>query len=162
MPTLLGAMANNTKSESGASGLLGALDRDHDGSILDDITGFINQGDSAQGDGILKHVLGGQRTVVESGLSQKTGLNSSQMSGLLKMVAPILMGYLGKQKKSQSSGFDNGSITDLLGGLASESHKNTSLDLGDVIDIVGGLTGGGSSKKSSGGLGGMLGKLFGS
>lgn len=45
LPTLLGAMANNTKSESGASGLLGALDRDHDGSILDDITGFINQGD---------------------------------------------------------------------------------------------------------------------
>jgi len=99
--------------------------------------------------------------VVESGLSQKTGLNSSQMSGLLKMVAPILMGYLGKQKKSQSSGFDIGSITDLLGGLASESDKNTSLDLGDVFDIVGGLTGG-SSKKSSGGLGGMLGKLFGS
>jgi hypothetical protein len=34
--------------------------------------------------------------------------------------------------------------------------------LGDVFDIVGGLTGGGSGKKSSGGLGGMLGKLFGS
>lgn len=107
------------------------------------------------------HVLGNQRTVVESGLSQKTGLNSDQMSGLLKMVAPILMGYLGKQKNSHSSGFDIGSSTDLLGGQASESDKNTILDLGDVFDIVGGLTGGGSGSKSSGGLGGMLGKLFG-
>jgi hypothetical protein len=59
VPTLLGAMSSNTKSESGASGLLGALDRDHDGSVFDDVAGFIGNSDNGPGEGILKHVLGG-------------------------------------------------------------------------------------------------------
>ena len=38
--TLLNAISKNVATASGAEGLSGALDRDHDGSILDDITGF--------------------------------------------------------------------------------------------------------------------------
>lgn len=84
-----------------ASGLLGALDRDHDGSILDDVAGFIGNNDNSAGDGILKHVLGDNRNTVENGLSAKTGLNSSQIGQLLKMAAPLIMGYLGKQKNKK-------------------------------------------------------------
>lgn len=158
MPTLLGAMSNNSQSESGASGLLGALDRDHDGSILDDITGFITGGDNNSGSGILRHVLGDNQSAVEQGLSAKTGLQSNQISSLLTMVAPILMGYLGKQKKqsnNQSGGFDLGGLSSLLGNWAGEADKNTGLDLNDILKVVGGLGG-----KSSGGLGGLLGNLF--
>ncbi len=162
VPTLLGAMSNNTSSESGASGLLGALDRDHDGSILDDVMGFIGGGDDSKGAGILSHVLGSKQPAVESGLSQKTGLNSSQIGNLLKMVAPLIMGYLGKQKKEQGSGFDLGGIAGMLGGMAQTSDKNTGLDLGDILNVVGGLSGNNSgNSQSGGGIGGMLGKLFG-
>lgn len=161
VPTLLGAMSNNTKSENGASGLLSALDRDHDGSVLDDVMGFIGNSDNGPGEGILKHVLGEKRNTVESGLSAKTGLNSSQMSQLLKMVAPLIMGYLGKQKRQQGNGFDLGSIAGLLGGMANTSDKNTGLDLGDILNVVGGLSGNSSSSQRGGGIGGMLGKLFG-
>ncbi|MFT5512910.1 MAG: hypothetical protein ACI8SE_001309 [Bacteroidia bacterium] len=49
VPTMLGAMSNNSQNESGASGLLGALDKDHNGSILDDISGFIGNSDNVQG-----------------------------------------------------------------------------------------------------------------
>jgi len=101
MPTLLGAMSSNTKSSDDATGLLGALDRDHDGSILDDLTGFISKSDGDAGAGILKHVLGGNQTVVENSLSQKTGLKFSQVGNLLQMIAPMIMGYLGKQKKNK-------------------------------------------------------------
>ncbi|MCB9260987.1 MAG: DUF937 domain-containing protein [Flavobacteriales bacterium] len=163
VPTLLGAMSNNAKSEGGASGLLGALDRDHDGSILDDITGFIGNSDSGPGAGILKHVLGNNQTSVENGLSAKTGLSSGQIGNLLKIAAPLLMGYLGRQKRQAGSGgFDISSVAGLLGGLASTSDKSTGLDLSDILNMVGGLTGGGSTNQSSGGglLGGLLGKLF--
>ena len=160
VPTLLGAMSSNTKSESGASGLLGALDRDHDGSILDDVSGFIGNSDNGPGEGILKHVLGDNRSTVENGLSAKTGLNSSQIGQLLKMAAPLIMGYLGKQKKQQGSGFDLGSIAGLLGGMSNTSDKSTGLDLGDILNVVGGLSGNSSTSQNGGGIGGRLGKLF--
>jgi len=161
VPSLLGAMTNNSQSQSGASGLLGALDKDHDGSIFDDLGGFIGNFNNGPGDGILKHVLGDRRPQVEQGLSQKTGLNSSQIGNLLKIAAPMIMGYLGKQKRENSSGgFDLGGIAGLLGGLTKSADQGTSLDLGDVLNIVGSLSGGGQSQKS-GGLGGLLGKLFG-
>ncbi len=39
--TLTTALARNAESPNGISSLLSALDRDHDGSILDDAAGFI-------------------------------------------------------------------------------------------------------------------------
>ena len=42
MSILMSALAKNSKSSQGASALGAALDRDHDGSILDDIVGFVN------------------------------------------------------------------------------------------------------------------------
>ncbi|MCB9246841.1 MAG: DUF937 domain-containing protein [Flavobacteriales bacterium] len=158
VPALLGAMSNNSKDSKGASGLLGALDRDHDGSIFDDLGGFLGNFEQGPGNGILSHVLGEKRGQVESGLGQKTGLSSGQVGNLLKIVAPLVMGYLGKQKRENQNGFDLGSLTGLLGGLTKSADKGTSLDLGDILDVVGGLSSGGSGK--TGGLGGLLGKLF--
>jgi hypothetical protein len=159
LPTLLGAMANNAKSAQGAQGLLGALDKDHDGSILDNVGDFLGNYQDGPGEGILKHVLGDKRPTVENNLSQKTGLNSNQIGDLLKIAAPLIMGYLGKQKKQAGgNGFDISSISGLLGGMTKQADNSTGLDLGDVLNIVGGLTGG---QQSQGGLGGMLGKLFG-
>ena len=159
IPTLLGAMANNTQSQSGAQGLLSALDKDHDGSILDDVAGFASNFNNGPGQGILNHVLGGNQPAVEQGLSAKTGLSSSQISSLLKIAAPIILGYLGKQKKQSSSGFDLGSITNLLGGMTQQADKSTGIDLGDILSVVGGLSGG-NQRGGSAGIGGLLGKLF--
>ncbi len=44
MPAILTGLTRNTSSGSGAAGLLGALDRDHDGSILDDVMGYLGGG----------------------------------------------------------------------------------------------------------------------
>ncbi len=160
LPTLIGAMANNSKTQEGANDLLGALDRDHDGSILDDVAGFVSNYNDGPGAGILKHVLGDNQTTVENNLSSKTGLNGGQISNLLKIAAPLVLGYLGKQKRQSSSqGFDIGSIADLLGGMTNQADKATGIDLGDVLNMVGGLTGGSSGR--SGGIGGLIGKLFG-
>jgi len=154
MPTLLSAMASNAQEKEGASSFLGALDRDHDGSILDDVAGFVtNTGNSGVGAGILKHVLGGNRSAVESKISQQSGLNSGAIGQLFEIAAPMVMGYLGKQKK-QNSGFSADGIGGLLSGLAGQADKDSSFDLGDVI----GMFAGGSK---GGGVGNIAGKILG-
>jgi hypothetical protein len=158
VPVLLGAMSNNAKS-GGAEGLLGALDSDHDGSILDDIGGFLggnNSSRAANGSGILKHILGDKTETVSSGLAGKLGVDAGAIGKLLPILAPMIMGYLGKQKRSAgNSGFSSDGIGDLLGQLAGGSkQEDDGLDIGDIFDMVGGLAGGNS------GGGGLLGGLL--
>ena len=108
--TLLGGLANNASSESGLTGLAGALDRDHDGSVLDDLMGMVggmiqNQGQGAgasDGLGILGHILGDRQEVAAQQVSQSSGLDMGQVMKLMPILAPILMGVLGKAK-SQSN-----------------------------------------------------------
>lgn len=154
LPALLGALNKNANSKSGASSLLNALDRDHDGSILDDIGGFITNYQSGSGEGILKHALGNDLQGVESALSAKTNLNQGQTHEVFKMLAPVVMGFLGKQKREGSLG--NSNLGGILSQLTSQADNNSSLDLGDVLNMFSG-----TQQKGASGIGGMLGKLFG-
>ncbi len=160
LPTLLGTMAKNTSTPEGANGLLGALDRDHDGSVLDDVMGFLGGGNSEGiGSGILKHILGGNTATVESSLADKVGVSSSGISSIMKMAAPLLLGVLGKQKRAASNnGFDAGNIGSILSGLACHADDNTGLDLGDIFSMVGALRGKGGGGSA---VGGLLKGLFG-
>ncbi|MDD5509002.1 MAG: DUF937 domain-containing protein [Bacteroidales bacterium] len=111
IPILVNALARNSSSSEGANSLLGALDRDHDGSILNDLGGFLSNPAVANGAGILKHVLGGNRGKVENYLSKSSGISLSSAGNILEMLAPILMGFLGKQNRSSGTG---GGIIDIL------------------------------------------------
>ena len=54
VPLLVSALANNASKPKGAKALHQALAEDHDGSIFDDITGFLNNPQVANGAGILR------------------------------------------------------------------------------------------------------------
>lgn len=112
---IVGALSKSASNPQGASGLLGALDRDHDGSVLNDIMGLVSgaalgTSKSTNGLGILSHLLGGKTNNIISALSQGTDLNFMQIATLLQSLAPIVMGSLGQAKKqnvvSQSNVFD--------------------------------------------------------
>ena len=172
LPVLMKAMERNAASDDGAKGLMGALENKHDGSILDNLGGLFGGGvDDAvkqDGAGILGHILGGKQRGVEQIIGQKTGVDANSVGEILKIAAPILMGFLGKEKR-QSSVSNANDLTGLLGGLLGVSNpKNEQSFLeqildadgdGSVIDDVAGMLLGGNKKKS--GLGGMLGGLFG-
>lgn len=133
--TLLGALAKNSQNSSGAEALLGALSRDHDGSILNDLSGALgNRQTLSAGDGILKHVLGGRRAAVENGLGQSLGVNQQQMSQLLAMLAPVILGALGKAKKEQ--GFDAGSLARSLGQERSALERKMPSGLGGLGSLL--------------------------
>ena len=83
LPLILGGLANNASSEGGASALAGALDRDHDGSVLDDIAGFVmGGGQQVNGAGILGHVFGNRQEALQQGVSQASGLDMSKVARL--------------------------------------------------------------------------------
>ena len=172
MPILMAAMKRNAQSPDGAQGLMNALNDKHDGSILDNLGGLfsggVDQHVTTDGEKILGHVLGNKQRRVENTISQKAGLDAGSVAQILKVAAPILMGVLGKQTRqtnvNQPSGLE-GLLGGLLGGNSTrqeQSFLESILDAdgdGSVIDDVAGMVLGGDKKK--GGLGGMLGGLFG-
>jgi hypothetical protein len=110
---LIGALSKNAGKADGATALDSALSKDHDGSVLDNLTGFLDNPDTGTGQGILNHVLGGRQRQVQSGLSQATGLDSDGAGKLLSMLAPVVMGALGKAK--QQGNLDASGVSSLLG-----------------------------------------------
>uniref|UniRef100_UPI0040498F02 DUF937 domain-containing protein n=2 Tax=Gelidibacter sp. TaxID=2018083 RepID=UPI0040498F02 len=173
LPVLMEAMRRNASNPQGAEKLLGAINSKHDGSILDNLGGLFNGGVDANviedGGKILGHVLGNKQQSVETAISQKSGLDAGSIAQILKVAAPILMGMLGNQAKEKQVNSPSG-LEDLLGGLVKgnspkqeRSFLESILDAdgdGSVIDDVAGMVLGGNKKK--GGLGGLLGGLFGS
>jgi len=130
LAVLTGALAKNSSSQEGAQSLSDALAKDHDGSVIDNLSDYISNYQSGQGNGILGHVLGDNRTAVERGLSQKSGLDMGSIGNLLTMAAPLIMGMLGKTQKQQ--GLDLSSLTSLLGN---EQNQAKSLDP-EAIEIL--------------------------
>ena len=113
LPVLLNALTRNTAQSGGADSLLGALDRDHDGSLLDDIGGFLGNAGGGPGDAILGHILGNRRGNVENGLGRMSGLDAASITKLLAILAPIVMGVLGRAKQQQ--GLDASGLAAALG-----------------------------------------------
>jgi hypothetical protein len=104
---LTSALTKNASQKQGAESLTGALSKDHDGSILNDIPKHINNYKKSEGAGILKHVLGDQQKPVQKTLSKSTGINMKAIGNLLVMLAPVIMGIIGQiqhKKKLNSSG----------------------------------------------------------
>lgn len=171
LPVILGAMQRNAASPQGAQSLNNALeDNRHDGSILEQLSGLLGNGADSNllndGAGILKHVLGGNQLNVEQNISKTSGVDAGSVAQIIKMAAPILMSVLGSQKRKDNVG--ESGIGELLGSVLGkntdhdQSLLTTLLDAngdGSVIDDVAGMVMGGNKKK--GGLGGLLGSLFG-
>jgi hypothetical protein len=96
-------------------------------------------------------------------------MKSHEVMNILSTLAPIVLGYLGKQKREKNVS-DSSGIGDLLGGLmggGKKQPKSQSLieslldgdNDGSILDDVAGMVLGGNKKK--GGIGGLLGGLFG-
>ena len=145
LPMILGSLANNASTPQGAESLNNALEQDHDGSILNNLGGlgsliFGGQQEAppprqADAGGILGHILGGNQGPVVQEVSNKTGLEMGQVAQILMMLAPIVMGYLGRQKQEQGVGTDGlgGLLGGLLGGQAQaaapQSSGNAMIDM---------------------------------
>jgi hypothetical protein len=155
LPLLLGGMARNAQSPEGAESLSAALNRDHDGSVLDNLMGYLGGGgDANNGLGILGHVFGGSQQNAAQGVSRVSGINMAQAMQLMAILAPIVMGVLGRTQRQQA--LDPGGLAgvlgqstrtadggDLMGVLSQVLDRNrdgSSMD--DIAGLLGGIMGG--------------------
>ncbi|WP_313213999.1 DUF937 domain-containing protein [Soonwooa sp.] len=178
-PLVISYLRNKSQDAKEAEALNNALDKDHDGSILNDPSQALNR--QAEGNSILDHIFGGNKVAVENQLSQNTGISMDKIAPVLAMLAPVIMGYIGQQK--QQNNVNAGGLGDLLGGILggaqNQAQSQQSHPLNDILgsvlgggqsqsssnplnDILGSLLGGGNQQQSQkGGLGGLLGSLLG-
>ena len=160
LPMLLGSLAGASQQPQGASALFGALSNDHDGSILDALGpllagGYATRALGSDGGRILSHLFGNQQGSVEQAVARSAGVDQSLISRLLPILAPIVMGYLGR--RITSGGLDAGGLGGLLGGER-EQVRQQDPGLGGIFDLLGG----GSNDDASGGLLDAAGDLLGS
>ena len=123
VPLLLAALARNASAPQGAESLHQAINKDHDGSILDNLTGYLGNPQSANGAGILSHVFGGQRPAIENNLAQATGMDQGSAGSLLETLAPVVMGAVGQAQ--QQNGLDPSGLSNLLNKQEQQAEANS-------------------------------------
>ena len=133
VPALFGALSRNAGSPQGAEALLQALDRDHDGSVLDDLAGAIAGSESGFGEGIHGHVLGGRRAGLEAEIGRSSGLDGQTIAKLLVALAPLVMGSLGRAQKEHRMGSQE------LGYELGQVAKHAEESLGERFGVLGSL-----------------------
>jgi len=178
-PLIISYLRNKSQDAKEAEALNNALDKDHNGSILDDASQI--EARQAEGGSILDHIFGGQKSTVENQLSQNTGISIDKIGPILAMLAPVVMGYIGQQKQQNNVGA--GGLGDLLGGIlgnaSNQAQAQQSNPLNDILgsvlgggtqsqssgnplnDILGSVLGGGNQQQGGGGLGNILGNILG-
>ncbi len=129
LPMILSGLAKNAAEPQGAESLNQALQKDHNGDVLNDLGGYVNNPNSDAGLGVLGHIFGGKQGAVAQQVSQNSGLNVGQTAQLLITLAPIIMGFLGK--KQQQQGLDAGGLNSMLQGQQQQmqSSGNPMMDM---------------------------------
>jgi hypothetical protein len=112
VPLIVAALARNASQPAAAQDLHQAINNDHDGSIFDNLSGFLGDPASANGAGILGHIFGGQQPVIANNLAQATGVDQGTAGGMMEMLAPLVMGAIGKTQKQE--GLDASGLSELL------------------------------------------------
>lgn len=154
---MLAALGKNAGTEKGAEELNNALEKKHDGSILDNLSGYLSNPDLKDGAGILNHLFGNQTSNVANAVSQSSGLDTNGSMKMLQMLAPILMGILGQQKKQNN--LDAKGLGNLTSMLASNfgSEAGTS----GIMETVTNLLDANKDGNVVDDIMGMVGKFFG-
>lgn len=160
LPMILAGLKKNASSRQGAESLASALDRDHDGGIMDSLGSLLGGGAprTRQNDGgkILGHIFGNKTGNIAEQLGRATGIGGNEAGGLMEALAPMVMGALGKAKRQGNIGVSG--LQDLLrqenktiqkrqpqlGGLERllDGDGDGDVDLGDVLKKGSGLLSG--------------------
>ena len=149
VPLLLAGLARNAAAPGGAQQLHDALARDHDGSALN------NPPVAATPDGnaILGHILGDRQAAAERGIAGASGLDVSKVGPLLSMLAPLVMGALGRARQQGNLG--SGQLSEVLA-----REGNALAGSSGVMGMVAGLLDRDHDGSVADDVGGMLGNLF--
>lgn len=156
LPMILAGLTHNVQQPGGADALHAAVQRDHDGSLLDNLGALLGGGGSGDGDSILGHVLGGRRDAAQQTVAGTSGINAAQAATVLMTLAPIVMAAIGRMQRSQ--GMNSGNLANAIQG-EQQRQASAAPDLVGMASQIFGGSGGGAGKLGdlAKGLGGLFG-----
>jgi hypothetical protein len=134
VPLILAALARNANQPQGAQSLHDAINKDHDGSIFDNLMGYVSNPQTANGAGILGHVFGTQQPAIQNNLAQATGMDQNSAAGLLETVAPLVMGAVGRTQ--QQEGLDPSGLSNLLNQQQQQAQTNAPGAMGILSSML--------------------------
>ena len=152
LPLLLNGAQAQAEDESTAASFSKAL-ATHGKKDTSDVSSFLKNVDLEDGSKIIGHLLGNDSDAIKT-IAKQAGTNTKTATSVLSAAAPLLMSLMGQKDNEDEN--DNA-----LGTIAAALIKNV-----DVGDLIGGLLGSGTTKKTaskkSNGSAEILGDLLGS
>ena len=117
VPTILGGLLKQVASPGGAGKLDSALkDGGYDGGLLDNLSGMLSGGGTdsltSKGGGLISMLMGDKSAMIAPIIAKLTGMKASSITSLLAILAPLVMSFIGKQKKTM--GLDSNGLASLL------------------------------------------------
>ena len=139
LPSVLGGVVNQSTSISSATNLMNTLTTDgHDGSIFNSLSNLLNGGSATQGlmaagDGIVKSLFGNKTSGIVDWIASYAGIKTGSASGLMSLVAPVVMGAIGKQISGGQTGVSG--LMSLLGGQTNFIKNALPAGLSSVLGL---------------------------
>jgi outer membrane protein OmpA-like peptidoglycan-associated protein len=121
LPSLLFGLMKKGTEAGGAEDLFRTLQEGkHDGGILDNLSSILGGGHAtanfpSSGKALLGSIFGDKAGGLSDLVASSSGISKNGASSLLGILAPIVMGFLGKTLRSQGGFNPNGLMTLLLG-----------------------------------------------
>ena len=135
VPMILAALKRNASSRQGAEALAGALDKNHgDGGILGNLGSLLGGSSMQNGGKILGHVFGNKQDNMAQQLGQATGIGGKGAGDLMSMLAPMVMGALGKAKQQSNVGVSG--LQDMLNQEHQSIQKRQPKQLGMIEGML--------------------------
>ncbi|AMD95042.1 DUF937 domain-containing protein [Leptotrichia sp. oral taxon 847] len=153
VPALLSALNKTSSTPEGAKNLNNALTQ-HDGSVLNNVEGYLQNPDLKDGAGILNHLFGNNTQNVANAISQSSGLDTKGSLKILETLAPLVLGALGQQKKENN--LDAQGISNLTSNLSASFSGD-----GGIMNMITNLLDTNKDGNVVDDLTGMIGKFLG-
>ena len=141
LPSLLGGVIGKGSTESGASGLLDMITKgNHDGGIMDSIGSMFGGGSSTSnlmnaGSLLTSSLFGGSKLgSVLDVVTSATGMRRSSSSSLMNLLAPVVMGMIGKQVKS--GGLNASGLMNMLMGQKEQVASALPAGMGSILGFA--------------------------
>ncbi len=107
IPTLVGGLMKRVSNEAGATTLMNVIQRGkHDGSISEKLQDYLRDKESftplfEQGSALVSQVLPDKKSSIATLISQFASIRNSSATSIMAVVAPVVVGKLGKLVISQ-------------------------------------------------------------
>ena len=138
LPSLLGGVIGKASTESGASGLLDMITKgNHHGGIMDSMGSMFSGGSSTSnlmnaGSLLTSSLFGGSKLgSVLDVVTSVTGMRRSSSSSLMNLLAPVVMGMIGKQVKT--GGLNASGLMNMLMGQKEHIASALPAGMGSIL-----------------------------